>query len=135
MPILEPKANRSRLVAILRAICARLLRVGRTSVDRLSSEQQETIGRADPKPEPCHAQAIRLRLAEEMTLLERLDAERERRADPGFGRTIEDRIVWGELIELELEEIDEQGSRIWRAAGQSRRNIDGGKPGFTRGKS
>ena len=60
--------------------------------------------------------AARERLAEAVARLERLDTERERRGDSGFGRTAESRIIWGELIELELQEIDEQVSRICGAS-------------------
>ncbi|MGE5487334.1 MAG: hypothetical protein ACM3ZB_05895 [bacterium] len=58
------------------------------------------------------------RLVEGETALERFDAERERRNDPRFGRTTEDRIVWGRLIELELQDIDEQLNRICCSPGR-----------------
>jgi hypothetical protein len=58
------------------------------------------------------AKTLRERLAEGKVSLERLDADRERRGDSEFGKTTEDRIVWGELIELELQDIDEQLHRI-----------------------
>ena len=61
---------------------------------------------------------IQRRLAEGEARLERLDAERARRADASLGRTTEERIVWRELLELELQEIDEQVSRIQDAAGR-----------------
>jgi hypothetical protein len=54
---------------------------------------------------------IRRRLSEGQAALERLDAERQRRGDPRLGKTAEDRIVWGELLELELQDIDERVSR------------------------
>jgi hypothetical protein len=63
--------------------------------------------------------AIRRRLAEENVVLAKLDAERERLQDSHFGTTAEQRIVWGELLELELQDIDEQVSRIRQAAGDS----------------
>jgi hypothetical protein len=59
------------------------------------------------------------RLAESVARLARLDAERERRGDSSFGKTAENQIVWGELIELELQEMDEQVSRICNSAGRS----------------
>jgi hypothetical protein len=68
--------------------------------------------------EPCPAAPIRQRLADAKACLEQLDSERRRRGDSGFGKTIEERIVWGELIQLELHEIDEQVSRIRGSAGQ-----------------
>ena len=55
---------------------------------------------------------IRQRLAAEKAGLEQLDAERERRGDSRFGRAAEDRIVWNELLDLELQDIDEHVSRI-----------------------
>lgn len=60
--------------------------------------------------------AIRQRLAEEKSCLEHLDAERAHQGDSGFGKTTEERIIWGELLELELQDIDEQVSRIAQAA-------------------
>jgi hypothetical protein len=56
--------------------------------------------------------AIRRRLAEEKASLDRLDAQRGRPASSRFGKTAEDRIVWSELLELELQDIDEQVNRI-----------------------
>jgi hypothetical protein len=69
---------------------------------------------------PCHTKTSRHRLAE-AARLERLEAERERQGDSHFGKTTENRIVCGELIELELQEIDEQVSRICSAAGRGPR--------------
>jgi len=61
------------------------------------------------------------RLSEEKACLEHLDAERAYRRDSGFGKTTEDRVVWGELLDLELQDIDEQVRRIrqgaWDASG------------------
>ncbi|HUK17993.1 MAG TPA: hypothetical protein VLW65_16325 [Bryobacteraceae bacterium] len=54
---------------------------------------------------------IHLRLAEGKSRLECLDAERELRREPEFGQTAEDKIVWRELLELELQDIDDQVSR------------------------
>jgi hypothetical protein len=71
--------------------------------------------------EPRHSQPeaasadIRQRLAEGQAELERLDAERRRRRDPRIGKTVEERIIWGELLELELQDIDERVSRTENA--------------------
>jgi hypothetical protein len=73
--------------------------------------------RDNAKTEP--SRTTRQRLTEAVAHLERVEAERERRGNSRFGKTTEDRIVWGELIELELQEIDEQVSRICGAAGRS----------------
>jgi hypothetical protein len=50
------------------------------------------------------------RLSTAMAQLERIQAERQRLGDPGFGRVAEDRIVWSELLELELQDTDHQVS-------------------------
>jgi len=88
----------------------------RISAGRDSPVLKRRTGAGNPKLGKCDANPVRQRLAEEKARLERLDAERERRGDPGFGRTAEERIVWFELIELELQDIDEQVSRISHAA-------------------
>lgn len=62
--------------------------------------------------------ANRARLAGEKAYLDHLDEERARQGNSGFGMTAEERIVWGELLELELQDIDEQLSRLceWESA-------------------
>jgi hypothetical protein len=72
-------------------------------------------------PEACPTQTAEQRLPEEVACLERLDAERKRLGDSRFGMTTENRIVWGELIELELQEIDEQVRRACAAPGRNSR--------------
>lgn len=52
------------------------------------------------------------RLAEEKACLDHLAAEREYRRDAGYGKTTEHRVIWTELLELELQMIDEQVNRI-----------------------
>jgi len=59
---------------------------------------------------------IRKRLAQEIAVLERLDAERDRLHDCRFGATTEQRIIWSELLDLELQDIDEQVERIRHTA-------------------
>lgn len=91
------------------------------------------LGTGKAKSERCSASTIWQRLAEEKACLEHLDAGRACRGDSGFGRTIEDRIVWGELLDLELQNIDEQVSRICQAAGgaggpRSRKSNDSKTP-------
>lgn len=54
----------------------------------------------------------RKRLAEAFDCLQRLDEQRAMGGDPRFGRFVEDRILWRELLELELQEIDEQIERL-----------------------
>jgi hypothetical protein len=65
----------------------------------------------------CPFSAIGQRLADENVALAKLDAERARRHDSHLGTVTEQRIVWGELLELELQDIDEQVSRIRRTPG------------------
>ena len=59
------------------------------------------------------------RLADGKARLERLEAERTPRRSSGFGKVIENRIVWGELLELELYDVDEQVQRIRDAAAEA----------------
>ncbi|HZT32277.1 MAG TPA: hypothetical protein VFA33_20485 [Bryobacteraceae bacterium] len=55
------------------------------------------------------------RLAEGRARLQRLDLERSLSGDPLFGKAIEQRIVWRELLDLELQDFDEQIERICAA--------------------
>ena len=61
--------------------------------------------------------AIRGRLADGNACLERIARERDRKGDRNLDRAAEDRIVWRELIELELQDLDEEVNRIREAAG------------------
>jgi len=56
------------------------------------------------------------RLAEAKACLDYLDLERERRGDPDFGRLLEDKTVWRELLELELEDAEDRITRMCDAA-------------------
>ncbi len=76
-------------------------------------------GTGKVKSEKCSASTTWQRLAEEKARLEHLDAERASRSDSGFGKATEDRIVWRELLDLELQDIDEQVRRICQAAGDA----------------
>jgi hypothetical protein len=67
--------------------------------------------RAPARPSAA-ASTIRQRLAEGKARLDRLDAQRGRQARSDFGMTAGQRIIWGELLELELQDIDEQVSHI-----------------------
>lgn len=71
------------------------------------------------KSEECHASTIRQRLAEEKAFLDQLDAEREYRGEPNFGRAVEDRVIWRELLILELHDIDEEVKRICQTTGEA----------------
>jgi hypothetical protein len=57
------------------------------------------------------------RLQAEVAVLDQLDQEHSGLAASNFGKALADHIVWRELLELELQEIDEQIDRITGAAG------------------
>jgi hypothetical protein len=61
--------------------------------------------------------AVSRRLAEGKARLDRLEQERKAGRQPGFGKPVEDRIVWSELLDLELQDIDEQLDRIRQESG------------------
>lgn len=54
----------------------------------------------------------RQRLAEAFSLLEKFQLHRAYHRDPLLCRLVEDRIVWRELLDLELQEADQQIERI-----------------------
>ncbi len=56
--------------------------------------------------------AARRRLAESFVRLQDIDLARMEGGDPQYAQPLENRIVWRELIELELQEIDEQIAKI-----------------------
>jgi len=68
--------------------------------------------------EECARAAIKKRLAEAVEYLEKLEQQRTALQNPGFGRAVEQRIVWRELLELELQEVDEQINRMTDAGGE-----------------
>jgi hypothetical protein len=57
-------------------------------------------------PHRWRASVTRRRLASEASLLESIDRDRMRFKSPELGKTIEEWIVWRELTDLELQEID-----------------------------
>ncbi len=52
------------------------------------------------------------RLAKAAAYLERLDVERISHGDPNLGKSIEERIIWRELLDLELQAFDEEIERL-----------------------
>jgi len=56
------------------------------------------------------------RLDRGFSRLQDIQLVRNHRQDPLFGKLIEERIVWRELLELELQDVDEQIERISAAA-------------------
>lgn len=74
-----------------------------------------------PTPPQNAAQAVcptRKRLAEGFAYLGRLEWERAQGLNPIIGRFVEQRIIWRELLELEIQATDEQIERISAAAGE-----------------
>ena len=63
----------------------------------------ETLPRVETAICPTHQW-----LVEALSLLERIQLDRAYRRDSLFGRLVEERIIWRELIDLELQEADEQ---------------------------
>jgi hypothetical protein len=59
----------------------------------------------------------RQRLMQAFSSLEDIQLVRSHRQDPSFGKSAEARIIWWELIDLELQDVDEQIERILRCAG------------------
>ena len=65
-----------------------------------------------PAPVPIPDAPSRRRLAESFCCLQDIDFMRDDSGDHLFAKSAEERIVWRELLELELQEIDEQIERI-----------------------
>jgi hypothetical protein len=90
---------------------------------RLESSNQHSLGMAR-LPEIGNTTAeerravARQRLTEGKAVLDQLDRERESQGDSDFRKTTEDRIIWGELLDLELQDFDEQLNRIRQTAGE-----------------
>jgi hypothetical protein len=59
---------------------------------------------------------VRDRLRAGRASLEHIDLKRSLRGDPHLDRALEDRIVWRELFDLELQELDEQIARMCESA-------------------
>ena len=57
------------------------------------------------------------RLERGFSRLQDIQVVRNHRQDSLFGKSIEERIVWREPLELELQDVDEQIERISAAAG------------------
>ena len=57
------------------------------------------------------------RLAQAFSRLQNIELARNIRQDPNFFRSVEERVIWRELLELELQEIDEQIKRTSATVG------------------
>lgn len=81
---------------------------------------RERTGAAQPVRPPerpraarkCSPSPLASRLAQEKASLDQLDLQRDSRHDTGFEKMTEQKIIWNELLDLELQDIDEQISRI-----------------------
>jgi hypothetical protein len=71
-----------------------------------------TFALQDLAAEPRIRTPLGQRLAKKKLALEALERERLRRRKPAFGKTTEERIIWSELLELELQEIDDSLHRL-----------------------
>jgi len=61
----------------------------------------------------------RERLAQAFRSLQNISMVRNHRKDPHFGRSVEECIIWRELLDLELQHIDEQIERICETGGET----------------
>lgn len=60
--------------------------------------------------------SISERLAQSLARISDIDLAREQRNDPAFGKGVEERLVWRELLDLELQALDEQFEKLCAAA-------------------
>jgi hypothetical protein len=60
----------------------------------------------------------RRRLAEAFVRLQEIDLARAEWNDPQYGQALEDRVVWRELLDLELQDIDERIEEMLATAGR-----------------
>jgi len=103
-------------IGVLAGICMgclanRLLPCGQDESSPSPPEKETREGERGRVDEP-RRNTKQSRLLEEKTCLDRLADERLRRADEAFGRSTESRIIWGELLELELQDVDDELSRV-----------------------
>ena len=69
------------------------------------------------RPVPAPMRPIHKRLTVACDLLEKLDLQRAHRGDSKYGKSTEERIVWRELLDLELQEADQRMLEIAEEAG------------------
>lgn len=70
------------------------------------------------RPAPAQLNPIHKRLGVAHDLMEKLDLQRAYRGDPKYGKAMEERIVWRELLDLELQEADQRILEISEEAGR-----------------
>lgn len=88
-------------------------------------DQIRTLNLWAPSREPT-AEAVcpaRKRLSEGFARLEKIERERSQGRDSIFSRFVEQRIIWRELLWLELQDTDEQIERICSAVGTASRSL------------
>ncbi len=61
-----------------------------------------------PEQEPA---SVAQRLAEAFAVIQNLEVERDFRADPFYGKDEEERIIWRELFDLEMQQLHEHFGR------------------------
>lgn len=61
---------------------------------------------------------VRMRLADAYIRLQHIEVARAEGNDPQYAKTLEDRIIWRELLDLELQEIDKRIETIASTAGR-----------------
>lgn len=75
----------------------------RTTKISTANRQAEALSRV-----PAASVTTLERLAQGFSCLMNLQLVRNHRQDPNFGKAVEERIVWRELLDLELQNVDEQ---------------------------
>ena len=69
-----------------------------------------------PKAKKVRTDPTYNRLLKGANQLENIELVRNHRNNPYFGKSLEERIIWRELIELELQDVDEQMERLLEIA-------------------
>lgn len=72
----------------------------------------------EPRVRVAHS-ATAERLDRAFARLQDIQLVRNHRQDPFFGKSAEERFIWRELLDLELQDIDEQIERITAAVGNN----------------
>ena len=82
-------------------------------MDRKSQIRTLNLSADEPLPNVRVSSCpTRQRLMRGFSRLQDIQLVRNHRQDPLFGKSAEERIVWRELLELELQDVDEQIERV-----------------------
>jgi len=65
---------------------------------------------------PATKNPLQLRLAEAFGLIEHIQQQRREGHDALWAKFVEERLIWRELLDLELQDVDEQLERICASA-------------------